>query len=341
MALQQNRSGRAGIREVADRAGVAPSSVSRVLSDHPNVSAAMRRRVLQAVNDLGYEPDMLARSLRRGASNTVGFVVGDISNPLLAEIALGAETTLSEERYAMLLANSRNDPALDASHIQLFPRRRVDGLLLSLADETHPDTLSALRSAGVPSVLIDREVDPSIGVSGVYSDHDRGIREAVDDLVAHGHLRIGLVTGPASVRPSRMRADAVQLSARRHAGVVAVTRAGQFSVEHGAIATAELLDSSEPPTAIIAGSNQVLVGVLRTLRQRGMRVPTDISVVTCDHVPLAELVEPALATIYRDSAELGRQAAAMLLRRLDGGPAESMSLPVRYQTAGSVAAPPR
>ncbi|MGH3385547.1 MAG: LacI family DNA-binding transcriptional regulator, partial [Nocardioidaceae bacterium] len=110
MTPGQRQDGRTGIRQVAERAGVAVSSVSRVLSGHPNVSKAMRRRVLLAVADLGYEPDLLAQGLRRGETMTVGFVVGDISNPLLAEIALGAETSLGKLGYSMLLANSQNDP---------------------------------------------------------------------------------------------------------------------------------------------------------------------------------------------------------------------------------------
>ncbi len=339
MTPGQRQDGRTGIRQVAERAGVAVSSVSRVLSGHPNVSKAMRRRVLLAVADLGYEPDLLAQGLRRGETMTVGFVVGDISNPLLAEIALGAETSLGKLGYSMLLANSQNDPRLDARHISLFRQRRVDGLLLSLADETSEATLQALRLVQQPSVVIDREIDPSIGASAVLSDHAVAIGAAVDDLVGAGHTRIALVTGPSTVRPSRVRADALQASVRRHPGVRAVTRAGQFSAEHGAVATAQLLDDRDPPTALIAGSNQVLVGVLRTLKRRAMSIPDDVSVVTCDDVPLAELMAPGFATIHRDSAQLGREAAALLLRRVEGGGPETRTLPVKYRRGKSVGPP--
>src|SRR5215207_1686606 len=132
--------GRSSMREVADMGGVAMSSVSRVLSGHPDVSPAMRERVMEAVDTLGYQPDMLAQGLRRRSTRSVGFVVGDISNPLLAEIALGAETTLHEAGYSMLLTNSENDPALDAGHVRLLMQRRVDGLMLSLASEDHLET---------------------------------------------------------------------------------------------------------------------------------------------------------------------------------------------------------
>ena len=135
------------MREVARLAGVAMSSVSRVLSGHPDVSPAMRERVMEAVDELGYEPDLLAQSLRRATTRSVGFVVGDISNPLLAEIALGAETTLRDAGYSMLLTNSENDPALDAGHARLLLQRRVDGLLLSLAAEATPTRSRTLESS--------------------------------------------------------------------------------------------------------------------------------------------------------------------------------------------------
>src|SRR5262249_11228176 len=121
---------RPGMREVADRAGVAMSSVSRVLSGHPDVSQKMRQVVMGAVRELGYRPDMLAQGLRRGTTFSVGFTVSDIANPVLAEVVTGAEKRLREAGYSLLLTNSEGDPALDVEHISLLERRRVDGLIL-------------------------------------------------------------------------------------------------------------------------------------------------------------------------------------------------------------------
>src|SRR5215207_9859949 len=120
---RQGVPGRASMREVAQLAGVAVSSVSRVVSGHPDVSPAMRERVMAAVERLGYEPDLLAQSMRSRTTQTVGFVVGDISNPLLAEITLGAETTLGGAGYSVLLTNSENDPSRDARHTRLLLQR--------------------------------------------------------------------------------------------------------------------------------------------------------------------------------------------------------------------------
>lgn len=329
-----------GMKAVAERAGVALSSVSRVLSDHPDVSAVMRNRVLDAAASLGYEPDLLARSLRSGATLSIGFVVGDISNPLLAHVALGAEQQLHAAGYSMLLANSGNDPAQDAAHIRSFWQRRVDGLLLSLADEGASETAAALSRGKAPYVLIDREV-PLEDASAVLPDHTAGTTAAVKHLIDLGHRRIALVNGNPRVRPARQRETALRKACRAAPGVSGIVRSGAFSAEHGAAATAALLDADQPPTAIIAGSNQLLVGCLRTLREAGVEVPRDLSLVTCDDVQLSEFLTPPIATISRDPAEMGRAAADLLLARIGGQPPQKVRLPVGYRPTGSCAVPPR
>jgi LacI family transcriptional regulator len=331
---------RAGMREVADRAGVAMSSVSRVLSGHPDVSTAMHDRVMAAVEELGYEPNMLAQMLRRGASQTVGFVVGDISNPLLAQIALGAEVALRAAGYAMLLTNSVTDADLDATHIRLLQQRRVDGLLLSLSDETSEDTARALARSTAPTVLIDRDLPALPSASAVYSDHATGVDEAVQHLIKLGHKRIALVAGSPHVRPTRKRIAALEEAVEAHPGVVAQVRQGSFTETHGRAATVDLLSARRPPTAIIAGGNQILVGVLGELAARKLRIPRDISLVTCDDVPLAKFFTPPLALVSRDPYEMGTVAARLLLERLGGGEPETVTLPTTFVAARSCTAPP-
>src|SRR5438874_5045984 len=169
---------RPGMKEVADRAGVAMSSVSRVLSGHPDVSPKMRHVVMAAVDELAYQPDMLAQGLRRGKTFSVGFTVSDIANPILAEIVRGAEKRLREGGYSLLLTNSEGDPELDVEHISLLERRRVDGLILSLAEEHHPETVAALRKVNVPVVLVDRDIPDGVSARRAAFDHAVGMRAA-------------------------------------------------------------------------------------------------------------------------------------------------------------------
>jgi LacI family transcriptional regulator len=330
---------RPNLRDVAQLAGVAVSSASRVLSDHPDVSPAMRRRVLAAVDQLGYEPDFLAQSLRSGATFSVGFVVRDISSPLLAEIAHGAETALRAGGYYMLVLNSEADPALDAEHIRLLERRRVDGVLISLADEGNPATLGALRELSVPSVLIDRDVSEASASSAVLADHAHGMRAVVSHLAGLGHRTIGLVAGPLAVRPGREGAAAFGELCREF-DLQPLVESGAFSADHGFEGATRMLSAPSAPTAIVAGSNQIFPGVLRALRERGLRIPDQISLATFDDLPLLGLLDPPVDVVRRNPQAFGTVAANLLLRRFQGEGPESVLIPTVYEQRGSSAPPP-
>jgi LacI family transcriptional regulator len=343
------------MREVADLAGVAMSSVSRVLSGHPDVSPAMRQRVMAAVDSLGYQPDLLAQSLRRRETLSVGFVVSDISNPLQSQIALGAETALRAKGYSMLLTNSENEPALDTSHIRLFQQRRVDGLLLSLAAEDDPQTLALLGAIETPIVLIDRELrgDAGTRASAVLSDHRSGMRDAVGHLLDLGHRRIGMILGQP-MRFSRERLGGLKdaYKARGVAPAYSVVE-GQLEARHGRAATQKLLDAAEPPTALVAGGNQLLNGALEEIQQRGLQLGADLSLVSCDEISLTQLYQPPIAVVRRDIRALGRRAAELLLSQLEAQEEddegrmrvtrdpEVVLLPTEFVARPSCAAPPR
>ena len=322
---------RASMREVAELAEVAISSVSRVLSEHPDVSAEMRERVLAAVQQLEYEPDFLAQSLRRGATLSVGYVVGDISNPLIATITSGAESMLRAAGYSMLLMNSENDPELDAAHIRFFQARRVDGMILSLASERRAATLEILAHVDVPIILIDRDVPTDLRASIVRNDHREGMRDAVGHLLDLGHRRVALITGSLDLWPVRERiagmAEAVAARGRQDETISLV---GSLSAEHGERSTEQLLAMHPRPTAIVAGGNQVLAGCVRALVRHGIRVPDDMSLVTCDEVDLSELHSPPIASVSRDTLLLGRTAAELLLERLNGGEPRTVLLPTTF-----------
>ena len=338
----ETRRRRASMREVADLADVAISSVSRVLSGHPDVSAEMKVRVLDAVAQLDYEPDFLAQSLRRGQTLSVGFVLADISNPVMADIVVGAEVVLRNAGYSLVLMNSENNVALDSAHIRFFQSRRVDGLILSLSSETHAETLDAIASVGVPVVVVDREVEAHLRASAAVNDHAAGMEAAVRHLVELGHRRIALISGSLEQLPGRERPLGMQRAlAAADPDVESIVLPGSFSRAHGEAATRQLLARSERPTAIIAGGNQLLIGCLAVLQEAGLVVGRDVSLVTCDDVPLTVLYQPPIASISRDTVELGRVAAELLLERLgeDGGPPRRVVIPTVFRPRASCAPP--
>ena len=318
------------MREVAQLAGVAMSSVSRVLSGHPDVSAVMQARVQAAVAELGYQPDLLAQSLRRQETMTIGFAVGDISNPLFAEIVAAAETRLRAAGYSMLLTNSEGRPELDAAHIRLLAQRRVDGIILSVSDEHDRPTLDAVAQLDVPVVVLDRNVHVGNTVH-VYTDHRHGMQQAVAHLLDLGHRDIAMISGRL-MRPVEERQAALEACYReRELPSTYRILHGTFSVDYGARAAGELLSDETPPTAIIAGGNQLMLGALRVLHSRGVRLGRDVSFVGCDDIPISELYDPPVAVVRRDTAAIGRSAAELMLARLRGAEdVQDVTLPTEF-----------
>jgi LacI family transcriptional regulator len=250
----------------------------------------------------------------------------------MATYASGAESLLRERDYSMLLMHSEGDANLDARHIKFFQSRRVDGMILSLVSEQEPATLESLRRVRIPAVVIDRELPATLGVSSVVSDHRTGTRAATEHLIKLGHRRIGLISGPQSVLPSRERLAGVRdAMAKRGIEDGLFVLEGGFTPEHGEQATLKLLDRPERITAIVVGSNQILIGCLRALATRRIAVGDEISLVSCDDVPLAELMTPPISVVARDCFAVGRTAAELLMRRLAGEATSSkVTLPTEF-----------
>ena len=324
--------------EVAKRANVAISSVSRVISGHPDVSPGMRERVLAAIEELDYAPDFMAQSLRRGHTMTVGFVLADITNPLMATMTFGAECVLRSAGYSMLLMDSEVNPELDAAHIR-FLGRRVDGMILSLASERRPETIEALAAVDVPIVLVDREVPSVPAASVVCDDHRAGTRAATEHLLDLGHRRIAMITGSADLWPFRERMSGM-LDAISGRGLPnqTTTMIGSMTSDHGETSTEQLIRMQPRPTAIIAAGNQmVFIGCLRALVRSGVSFPRDISLVTSDDQPLAELYSPPISAVKRDLEGLGRIAAEHLVARVSGSSEPTrVVLPTTYVPRTSV-----
>jgi LacI family transcriptional regulator len=332
------------MREVAERAGVAMSSVSRVLSGHPDVSPRMRRLVMEAVRELKYQPDLLAQGLRLGKTFSVGFAVSDIANPVLAEIITGAEKRLRAAGYSLLLTNSEGTPELDIEHIVLLERRRVDGLILSLVDEHHPDVVAALGQVTCPIVLVDRDIPDGVTARSAAFDHAEGMRQATKHLLELGHRRFALITGGPE-RPARERRQAFEETLAGVDGAEHQVYPGEFSVEHGREATTEILAQHPRPTAIIAGGNMLMEGALVRLKEAGVHVGSDVSFVGCDDLAVAELHMPPIAVVRRDSRAIGELAAELLLADLepdgDGNARRELVLPTEFVARASCAAPAR
>lgn len=319
------------IRDVALHADVALSSVSRVLSGHPDVSEKMRIRVEKAAAELGYEPDFLAQSLRSGHTRTVAFVLRDISNPLFANIARRCEQELRRAGYSMIIMSSDGDEAVEAENLRVVRRRRVDAVIVSLVSETAAATVKALKEFDVPVVLLDREV-AGLKAGAVLSDHYSGVRTATDALLSSGHRRIALVTGGPDVRSTRERVRAMKDA---HASFALdldddLLSLGRFDAEYAKPEVTRLLTRPDPPTAILAGGVGPTIGAVRAVRQLRRRLGEDVVVVALDEWPAFDVLAPVMPSVTRDSDELGTASARLLLDMLNGGDARVEMIGTSY-----------
>jgi LacI family transcriptional regulator len=310
------RASRPSIRDVAREAGVAIATVSRVLADNPAVAAELRERVLAAAARLDYQPNPMAQGLRKGRSHAVGFVTDDLSNPLTAMIASGAESVFRAAGLMLIVMNSEHDPRTEASHLRYLHGRRVDAILLAPTWDFHDVTAAALREAEVPVVLIEAEMPLDVGASFVVSDHRAGVREVMDRLIADGHRRIGLLPGPLRYRAGRERLAGATESAGLAGGVRVEHVECELDQERGRAAATRLLELLPDATALIVGGNQMLEGVLAALGAAGLGAGTDIALVTSDEVGINRVHRPPLSAISRDAFGLGVAAGGVLIRQL-------------------------
>ncbi len=307
------------IREVAKTAGVSVGSVSRVLNANDSVSPDIRARVQDAIAQLGYTPNLVAQTMRSKISRTIACIIRDIDISGFARFVRAADETFVQAGYALLLSNSKGDIDRERELISVIGARRADALLIAQSSETDKKLQDQLRRIGIPVVLIDREVPG--WADAVMIDHRGGVRQATEKLLRLGHRRIALLTGRRSLYPARERIIGYE-QALKAAGVAVdprLLRLGTFEADFAFAETSALMTAAHRPTAIIAGGIEMLSGVVRALRARGMTIPGDVSVVAAMNTDLTDLFEPPLSVEDWDYAEVGRIAANLALQRIGGG----------------------
>lgn len=314
------------IRDVAARAGVALSSVSRVMSGHPDVSPAMQARVEKAILALGYEPDLLAQSLRNGKTRTIGFIIRDIANPLYALVARACEQELRRNGYAMILTNSDGNVETESKNFSLFRRRRVDGVIASLVTENAPGVKKTINSLRAPVVLLDRKVN-GLNVAAVLTDHYSGVLAATLHLIENGHRNIAFISGSEDVYTTRDRVrgfkEAFSISGLSNADTWLTL--GGFDADYALFQTRNLMTRDPHPTAIITGGIASTSGALRALRDLEIQVGQNVAFIALDEWPLFDVFTPQISSVYRDAHAIGREAAYLMFEMLKGGaPKESL-----------------
>jgi LacI family transcriptional regulator len=304
------------IRDVAERAGVSPITVSRVVNNSGYVSTATRKRVEETIDKVSYVPNVLARSLRSKQTHTIALILSDVTNPFWTTVSRGVEDVAAQNGFSVILCNTDEDPDKEARYINVLLRRRVDGLLISPAkkDSKHLHFLSGQK---VPCVVIDRKVE-GLKADMVRGDSVDGAYQLTKHLIGLGHRRIALISGPSYVSTAEDRVQGYLKALQEYALPVEeqLIRRGEYKQESGYRLVKELLTTEPWPTAIFAANNFIAVGALQALREADLRVPEDIALVCFDDIPQASLIYPFLTVAAQPAYEMGTTAAQMLLERL-------------------------
>jgi len=330
------------IYEVAKRAGVSPSTVSRVLSQPGVVSAKTRSRVLRAVDVLGYTPNSTAKNLRTARTGKLLVTVPDISNPFFSLILQGIEDAAQREEYAVLLGDTQHDDRREQRYALMLRSKEADGLIF--LGHRLPEAAQAMVRSTAPRcapVVNGCEFNPRLGVPSVHIDNERAAADATSLLYDLGHRRIGIVSGPLVSPLSCDRLRGASTIARSRGGDDFVVVGGDFTVESGAEAADRLLNSEHRPTAIFCFNDEMAMGVLDYARQRGLVVPRDLSVIGFDDIRFARYTNPPLTTIAQPMREIGEGTVKLLLSILanDAETPASITLPHRLAVRGTTAPP--
>jgi len=300
------------LEDVAKRAQVSPSTVSRVLTNTPGVSETTRARVSRIIKTLGYRPDVHARALAGGKSQTLGLIVSNMQNPFFVDVFRVVEADAHQAGYAVIVANTDYRPQQLAAAAQWMLGHRVAGLAL-VVSEMEPAVVDALVGDTVPVVFYDVG-SPGPNVTNVRTDYFRGMQRVVEYLYTLGHRRMAYVGHHASLQPLHDRRKSFQKAVSRFSeGVESATAYGGDSPAGGFDAAESLLKSGFMPSAIVCVNDFMALGVLRALAEHGLDVPGDVSVVGYDNIGLSEYSAPPLTTVNVPRDQIGHAVSSALL----------------------------
>lgn len=325
------------IKDVAKRAGVSVTTVSRVLNHHPHVSDDLVQRVNATIAELGFSPSRVAQRLRSTASHLVGVVFSDIANPFYIDVLRSIEYALCEQGISVLISNADSDPTREEAFIRIMLNENVAGLIIAPTTEDVP-ALARAAAGGLPIVVIDRRMN-NMDVDTVLVDNFKGALAAVQHLTRLGHARLGVLSGPLHLTSGRERYTGY-LQAMSDAGLAvdsSLTRFGDYRESSGYRLAQELLSAPNPPTALFIANNLMTIGALNAIHELGCRIPDDVAVIGFDDLPWAISLNPPLTTVAQPTTEIGLRAAELLLDRIKDPDKSSRSiiLPARLMVRAS------
>lgn len=319
------------IHDVARKAGVAPITVSRVINKSGYISQETRVRVEEAISELGYVPNTLARSLRSKRTNTLALILTDITNPFFTTLARGVEDAASDAGYTVIFCNTDESPTEEKKYLQVLLQKQVDGILLVPA-RSSGESVELVQKHGTPVVVIDRHVKAG-NVDVVRGDSLQGSYALTKLLLDLGHRRLAIISGPKDVSTSEDRVEGFRqaLSERQIPVDSQMVYYGGYTQKYGYDITRKILELPNRPTGIVAANNFISLGSMKALLDAGMRVPEDIALVGFDDLPSGMVIFPFFTVAAQPAYQMGQTAFKLLLARLheqEPGACKEIILPV-------------
>lgn len=331
----------ATIHDVAQDAGVSPTTVSRYLNNRIELPPSTSARIDAAILKFDYRPNVIARRLSTGRTEAIGLVTPEIREPFFSALASAVEDEADRHGYTIIMSSTRSDRAREIAAIERLHDRHVDGLIM-MTNSPDDGTLAHLIGKRRNVVLVNEDI-PGASVPRVFVENEAGAHAATRHLIEAGHRTIAYLGGPAGLFSVEERKSGY-LRAMREAGLDTrenLVRLGRFSAEFARQAVREMLAAPRPPTAIFASSDALAVQSIIELRALGLAIPDDVSLVGFDDVPMTELLQPPLTAVRQPIDALGRHGFQALHALLTGQTPRMLTrLPVELMVRGSVGAPP-
>lgn len=305
------------IEDVARLAGVSNSTVSRVLNNKEYVKESTRKKVYDAVTQLGYKPSRVAISLRANASQIIGLIISDIQNPFFTSLVRAVEDIAYENNYSLLLCNTDEDPEKENLYVELMLSERVSGVIITPTQE-FGSPVAKLLEMNVATVCVDRLVQ-DCETDSVVSDNIESSFKLVEHLIKNGHKQIGALFGQSEITTFRERLAGYKKAHLQNNLPLneSLIKQGTPKEDAGYRLTNNLLDLLDPPTAIICGNNLMALGAVNAIKDRKLSLPDDVSLVSFDDREWTQLITPGITVASQPTYEMGRLAAELVMRRLE------------------------
>ncbi|KLU63138.1 HTH-type transcriptional repressor CytR [Peptococcaceae bacterium CEB3] len=305
------------IKDVAKLSQTSVGTVSRYLNGY-HLKAANQARIEKAIKELNFNINPIARGLKTNKTKTVGVLVPELSNTFSAHVIEGMEQVFDEHGYSLLVCNSRNNPNVESEKLRLLRDKLVDGIILMSVQDLGGH-IREIQENGLPIVLIDRLIT-DLSCDGVVSDNVNGAYRAVEVIINRGHKRIGIIAGPQEIYTAKERLEGYLRALKDYNIPVdeSLICEGHYTQAGGAQALDFLWERPEPPTAVFVCNNDMVVGAVKCISSKELTIGKDISLFGYDQLEFSQIVKPPLSLVIQPIEEIGRRAAEMLVRRLEG-----------------------